>query len=71
MKKYTNQCDRWNSLGTCQYVICKEEEKIIKLIVDNGLTGEAGDARIAVTDLKAAYRLVTKDEKDELIDLSK
>jgi nitrogen regulatory protein P-II 1 len=46
-------------------------DHIVKTIVDHGVTGEAGDGRIMVSELTGAFRLISKNEKDEIIDLKK
>ena len=46
-------------------------DKIVKTIVDHGVTGEAGDGRIMISELSGAFRLITKNDNDELSDLSK
>ncbi len=42
----------------------KKSDEIVKLIVDTGITGEAGDGRVFITELKDAFRLISKDGKD-------
>ncbi len=51
-------------------VVKGDGNDIVKLITDAGLTGEAGDGRIFVSDISGAYRLVTKNDKDEAESLS-
>ena len=38
---------------------------VIKIITDAGITGEAGDARLAILPVDAVYRVITIGEKDE------
>jgi nitrogen regulatory protein P-II 1 len=46
-------------------------ESIVKTIVENGLTGEAGDGRIMITELSSALKLITRSGMDETEALSK
>lgn len=42
----------------------KGSDEIVKLIVDSGITGEAGDGRVFITELHDAFRLISKDGND-------
>lgn len=42
----------------------KDSDEIVKLIVDSGITGEAGDGRVFITELHDAFRLISKDGND-------
>lgn len=52
-----------------ELVVSSNVKDIVQTIVDAGITGEAGDGRIFVTELSAAYRMITKNGKDEAISL--
>ena len=53
------------------FLIDDEQLSLMQLLVESGLTGEAGDGRIIITEVKEAFKLVTQDDKDIAINLKK
>jgi len=51
------------------FVVSDNANEIVQTIVDAGISGEAGDGRIFITEISGAYRLITKDNQDEAIRL--
>lgn len=49
------------------FCISNKQSDVIRLIIDNGITGEDGDGRIFITEISEAYQLKTKDGNDEAI----
>ena len=44
---------------------------VVQAIIDSGITGEAGDGRIFVSDISEAYRIVTEGGTDVAVNLKK
>ena len=49
------------------FCISNKQSDLVRLIIDNGLTGEEGDGRIFISEISEAYQLVTKKGQDEAI----
>ncbi len=44
---------------------------VVQAIIDSGITGEAGDGRLFVSDLSETYRIITEGDTDVAINLKK
>jgi nitrogen regulatory protein P-II 1 len=52
------------------FCVSNKQSESVKLIIDNGITGEEGDGRIFISEISEAYKLITKDDSDEAIPLT-
>ncbi len=46
-------------------LVTKKTDEIVQAITDAGLSGEAGDGRIFISEISDAYQLITNDDRDE------
>ncbi len=50
-------------------VVGNNVNDVVQAIVNSGITGEAGDGRVFVSDISEAYRIVTENDMDKSITL--
>jgi len=51
------------------FISNEKPEVLVALITNAGITGEKGDARIYISDIKEAYQLKTSGDKDQALKL--
>ena len=52
-------------------VVDKNAKDVVQTIINSGITGEAGDGRVFVSDISEAYQIITEGEMDRAINLKK
>lgn len=51
-------------------VVSDNYKEVISKIAESGITGESGDGRIFISEIPEAYRLITKENQDQVENLS-
>jgi nitrogen regulatory protein P-II 1 len=52
-------------------IVGNNAKEVVQGIINSGITGEAGDGRVFVSDVTEAYQIITENDTDKAISLKK